>query len=65
MRVRVVEDLCQGHTLCNGFAPDLFALREDDGHSIVLHEVVPVEQEELARRAALGCPEGAIEISED
>jgi ferredoxin len=64
MRVHVRPDKCQGHTLCNAVAPELFALREDDGHSYVLHDPVPPGFEERARKAALGCPEGAIEIED-
>lgn len=65
MRVRVIEERCQGHTLCNATAPEVFHLRDEDGHSYVDDPVVPPEQEHLARRAALGCPEQAIEIIED
>jgi ferredoxin len=65
MRVRVQADKCQGHTLCHGLAPQLFALRDDDGHAYVVQDPVPEGMEELARRAALGCPEGAIEIDGD
>ncbi len=45
-------------------APELFELREEDGHSVVKDEEVPKELEEAARRAAAGCPENAIEIEE-
>lgn len=60
MRVRVDADLCQGHTLCAMTAPALFRLSEVDGHSTVIQELVPEDLEELARRAAAGCPEEAI-----
>jgi ferredoxin len=65
MRVRVLEDKCQGHTLCNGVAPSLFLLRVDDGHAYVEQESVTGELAELARRAALGCPERAILVEDD
>jgi ferredoxin len=64
MRVRVVPEKCQGHTLCNGVAPALFGLRDEDGHAYVLVDEVPPELEEQARKAVLGCPESAIEIDE-
>ena len=64
MRVYVDPDLCQGHTLCNMVAPELFALREEDGHSYVAVESLTPDQEELARKAALGCPERAIFVEE-
>ena len=65
MRVRVDPKKCQGHTLCSMQAPDVFELREEDGHSFVTHEQVPPEREEAVRRAALGCPEQAIVIDGD
>ena len=65
MRVRVLEDRCQGHTLCNSVAPDLFRLRVEDGHAYVDDEVVPAGMEELARRAELGCPESAIVVEDE
>lgn len=62
MKVRVDPELCQGHTLCAMTAPDLFDLREDDGHSHVHTEDVPAGQESRARDAARSCPERAIEL---
>ena len=62
MRTTVDPDVCQGHTLCNMAAPELFKLRTDDGHAYVSDEVVPSGQEEIARRAAATCPEMAITI---
>ena len=41
MKVRVEGSVCQGHTLCAMTAPDLFALREEDGHAQVVSEDVP------------------------
>ncbi len=64
MRVRVDANKCQGHTLCNRVAPELFALREEDGHSEVIVSKVPKGLEEKARRAMRGCPEEAISIEE-
>jgi ferredoxin len=64
VRVFVDPDLCQGHTLCNMVAPEIFHLREEDGHSEVVVDVLTPEQEPLARKAALGCPERAITVEE-
>jgi ferredoxin len=64
MRVVVNAELCQGHTLCNMVAPDIFHLREEDGHSYVVVEVLTPEQEPLAQKAALGCPERAITVED-
>jgi ferredoxin len=66
MSVRVVvdRDLCQGHTLCNMAAPEIFHLREEDGHAYVVVDVLTPEQEPLARKAELGCPERAITVED-
>jgi ferredoxin len=64
MKVRVDEALCQGHTMCNMTAPDIFHLRDEDGHAYVAVDELTPEQEELARKAAASCPEQAI-IVED
>lgn len=60
MRVRVLDDVCQGHTLCAIAAPAVFELREEDGHAFVTTAEVPPEHEEAVDRAAAGCPERAI-----
>jgi ferredoxin len=64
MRVSVDENRCQGHTLCAMAAPDLFDLREDDGHSVVKVEEVPTSLEGAVRRAVESCPERAISITD-
>jgi ferredoxin len=64
VRVRVDDAACQGHTMCAMTAPEVFGLREEDGHAFVLVEALAPEQEELARTAAVGCPEQAIVIEE-
>lgn len=62
MKVRVIEDKCQGHGLCRLSAPELFFARDEDGHAYVKDENVPAGQEELAQLAAESCPELAIEV---
>ena len=65
MRVVVNAEVCQGHTLCNMVAPDIFHLREEDGHAVVVvGGELSAEQEPLARKAELGCPERAISLEE-
>lgn len=63
-RAIVNPDLCQGHTLCNFAAPEIFHLREDDGHAYVVVDELTPEQVPLARQAELGCPERAITVEE-
>ena len=64
MEVHIDPAICQGHTLCALAAPELFLLREDDGHAYVASAEVPAGQEDLVRRAVATCPEGAISIDE-
>ena len=64
MRVAVDPELCQGHARCNLSAPELFQLSDEDGHAIVAVDMVPSGLEDKARRAAVGCPEQAIAVSE-
>ena len=63
-RAIVNPDLCQGHTLCNFAAPDIFHLRDEDGHAYVVVDQLTPEQVPLARKAELGCPERAITFEE-
>ncbi|MGO8861431.1 MAG: ferredoxin [Acidimicrobiales bacterium] len=60
MRVHVQEDVCQGHTQCFMVAPEVFELREEDGHAFVKITEFTPELIEAANRAALNCPEQAI-----
>ena len=62
MRVRVLDHVCQGHTLCAMAAPDVFKLREEDGHAYVESTDVGETQQDAVRRAAIGCPERAIVV---
>ena len=64
MRVRVLDNACQGHTLCAMAAPDVFKLREEDGHAYVESADVEVSQQDAVRRAAIGCPERAIVVED-
>ncbi|OLT26934.1 ferredoxin [Actinomadura sp. CNU-125] len=63
MKVRVDSERCQGHTLCAMIAPEIFELRDVDGHSSVVQEDVPPDQEEQVIEAVNSCPERAISIS--
>ncbi|SEG88099.1 Ferredoxin [Thermomonospora echinospora] len=60
MKVRVDSERCQGHTLCAMIAPEVFRLREIDGHSEVIDEEVPAGQETQVIEAVNSCPERAI-----
>jgi ferredoxin len=64
MRVHIDPDVCQGHTLCALAAPEIFLLREEDGHAYVASSDVPEGKEDVVRKAVATCPEGAITIDE-
>ena len=64
MKVHVDPELCQGHTICAMTAPDLFILRDIDGHAEeAIKGEIPSDQEPLAKEAARSCPEQAIVLS--
>ena len=69
MRVRVLEDRCQGHARCAALAPDMFDL-DDEGYSFVLpgrEEIADGDEQavEMAMLAADNCPEQAIVVEPD
>ena len=66
MKVRIDEALCQGHALCSFSAPEVFRLRDEDGHAELTGAPWTPELEDKARRAAgrslvaLGNPERGV-----
>jgi ferredoxin len=64
MRAYVDEALCQGHTLCAMAAPDVFSLRDEDGHAYVAVTEFTPEVIAAAKRAASTCPEQAIVVED-
>lgn len=64
MKVRVDQDLCQGHTLCQIAAAAVFKLRTEDGHAYVEDDEVPPGMDDAVTKAAASCPENAISYSE-
>lgn len=62
MRVHVEPEVCQGHGVCHMSAPDLFLLRDEDGHAYVRTEQVTAAEEDDAQLGAASCPEQAIVV---
>lgn len=61
MKIRVIEDRCQGHNRCYQLAQDMFDV-DDYGTAHERHGgVVPPEMEAKVRLAIANCPEHAIE----
>jgi ferredoxin len=62
MRLILDTERCTGHGRCYALAPQLFE-PDDEGYGRLLSDGdVPTELQELARKAALNCPEHAIDI---
>jgi ferredoxin len=67
MKVKVDHELCVGHAMCMGIAPDVFEV--DDGGFVVAPGdgviSVPADADEaIVREAVLSCPEGALSVEE-
>ncbi len=61
MRIVVDFDLCQGHGVCEGEAPEVFEL-DDDGYLTILQEEPPESLRDAVERSAKYCPTMAIRI---
>jgi ferredoxin len=64
--VRIVVDrqLCQGHGVCMGEAPEVFEVTRE-GKLTVLNETPPGAMREQLEGAVRYCPTGALSIVED
>ena len=68
MKIKVDLALCQGHSVCLGEAPEVFAvIEQDDGypHVKVLLENPPEALREKVMKAAKYCPNSVITVLED
>ena len=68
MRVRVDLDLCQGHSVCQGEAPEIFRVVDRAGDYARVEVILERPPEELrpqAQAAARYCPNRVITIVED
>jgi ferredoxin len=63
MRIKVNREACVGHARCAALAPDLFPL-DDDGYIATDGFDVGPGNEQRDRRAALACPERAIQAED-
>jgi ferredoxin len=62
MKIRVIEERCQGQGMCRMAAPEIFELRDLDGHATVRTSEVSGALAEKAKLAAQTCPEFAIRL---
>ena len=64
MKIKVDFDLCESNALCEGIAPDVFELDDDDYLQLETEETTPDNIEDV-RRAVASCPRAAISIEGD
>lgn len=65
MRVVADVDLCQGHQLCQGEAPDVFGFDDDADRVVVLEERPDESRRGDVTTAVKYCPAFALSIEED
>ena len=63
MRLRIDKDACTGHGRCYVLAPTLIDC-DDEGYGSVSQADLGPEDEELARKAVLACPERAVHLDD-
>lgn len=63
MKIVPDYDACEANGVCEGIAPEVFQLDDDDNLNIV-GDVTP-ENLEKVRRAVQACPRAALSLKED
>ncbi|MGH3361277.1 MAG: ferredoxin [Nocardioides sp.] len=64
MKVKVDFDLCESNALCEGIAPDVFELDDDDFLQLKTDEVTD-ENRSRVEQAVASCPRAAISIEDE
>jgi ferredoxin len=64
MRIKVDFDLCESNALCEGIAPDVFELDDDDYLQLKTDQTTP-ENLDAVKRAVASCPRAAISLEEE
>ena len=64
MKVKVTEN-CMGDRRCNDLCPQVFEYDEDELRSIVKHDEIPEQYQEVVRQAADECGAQAIIVEDD
>jgi ferredoxin len=63
MEIKVDFDLCQGHAVCMGEAPEVFKV-DDNGFLAILQDQPPEDLREQVELAVKYCPTGAISVED-
>jgi ferredoxin len=61
MKIKVDFDLCESNALCEGIAPDVFEVDDDDYLQLKTDETTD-ENLERVQRAVASCPRAAISL---
>lgn len=64
MRVDVNYDRCEGHAVCVGLAPGVFAINDDDEQVRVINDAPSESEQSDVVLASRRCPTLAITITE-
>ena len=64
MKIKVDFDLCESNALCEGIAPDVFELDDDDYLQLRTEQTTPENIEDV-KRAVASCPRAAISLEEE
>ncbi|GCD89332.1 ferredoxin [Nocardioides sp. LS1] len=63
MKIKVDFDLCESNGLCEGLAPEVFELDDDDFLQLKTEETTDANVEAV-RRAVAACPRAAISLED-
>lgn len=63
MKVSVDEQRCEGHAVCQGIAPDIFLVDDDEISRVLVPEPAP-DRYDAVRQAAMQCPKQAITVED-
>ena len=63
MKVKVNYDRCEGHAVCVGLAPSVFAIDDDDEQVRVIDATPDESVQANVVLAARRCPTGAITVT--
>jgi ferredoxin len=63
MRLTVDREVCAGLGECEAIAPSIFEVQDDAISKVLVDDVGP-EDLEMARRAVMSCPTGALTLGD-
>lgn len=64
MRIVIDRELCESNGVCEGLAPDVFRVNDDDELDLLTERPDPSVRDEI-EFVVRSCPRGAISIVED